>query len=368
MERAQNAAKQLVYAVVLVSSTVAAVCLIFRVPLLRLIFNQVDAQVMDNALTYFLLSALSYPFIAVYNAGAALFRSMGNSRTAMVTSLIMNGFNIVGNSILIFGLQWGVFGAALATLMSRMLGAVVVILLLRSAHTRLCIYGISKVRLDGGMIKNILKVGLPNGFENGLFQIGKILVASLVSTFGTAAVAANAVGSSLSSVSCVPGTAIGLAMITVVGQCMGAREHQQAKRYALLLLKLAYLAMLATSGLMVLFNGPLVGLFNVPPETAAIARQIFLLHAVMGVLFWPASFTLPNALRAAGDAKYTMMVSMLSMWLCRILLSYVLGQFLNWGVLGVWVAMSIDWIFRSIFFVMRFARGKWLTKQVIEAV
>ncbi len=366
VEKAQNAAKQLLFAILTVSTLVAVLCLIFRVPLLRLAFNQVDADVMANAQTYFWLSALSYPFIAIYNGGAALFRAMGNSRIAMVTSLIMNGFNVVGNAILMFGFGLGVFGAAFATLLSRILGAVVVVLLLRGATTQLSIYGISKMRPDGGMIKNILKVGLPNGFENGLFQIGKILVASLVSTFGTAAVAANAVGSSLSSLGCVPSSAIGLAMITVVGQCVGAGEYQQTKKYTGLLMKLSYLAMLVTDGTMMLLSSHLVRLFNVPPETAQIARQIFLIHSSMGILFWPASFTLPNALRAAGDAKYTMTVSMLSMWLCRLGLSYLLGSFFHWGVQGVWIAMTIDWVFRSIFFIVRFVRGKWQSKNVID--
>lgn len=366
VKKAQDASKQLLIAVFLLSTAVAVACLLLRLPLLHAIFSKTEPDVMASAETYFWVSALSYPFIAVYNGGAALFRVMGQSRTAMTTSLIMNGFNVVGNAIFMYGMQMGVFGAAFSTLLSRILGAVVVILLLRGANAQLCIYGITKTKMEGKMVKSILKVGLPNGLENGLFQIGKILVASLVSTYGTVAVAANAVGSSISYLGCVPSMAIGLAMITVVGQCVGAGEYGQAQQYTIKLMKLSYLAMLIINAAIILLSPVLVGIYNVPAETARVGRQLVLIHAVMGILIWPASFTMPNALRASGDARFTMAVALISMWTCRIGLSFVLGSFLNWGVQGVWVAMTVDWLFRAIVFFFRFKGGKWKTKKVIQ--
>lgn len=362
---ARTAAKQLIYAVSFLSVLIAAAALIFRRSILSMVFGHIDAEVMDNALTYFWISAVSYPFLAVYNGGAALFRSMGNSKISMLVSLLMNGINIVGNAILIYGFNMGVAGAATATLFARILAAVLMMVLLRNPRYVLSVRDLHKVRIRFDMIRSILRVGVPNGVENSLFQVGKILVSSLIATFGTSAIAANAVANSLCSIAVIPGSALGLAMITVVGQCVGAGDYQQTRHYAGVLMKLSYLAMFITNLLTAVLAGPLVGFYSLSGATAVTAQHLVMIHSGMAIIFWSASFTLPNALRAAGDAKFTMVVSMLSMWIFRIGFSFLLGQALNMGVEGVWWAMIIDWVARVTCFVLRFKGTRWQEKRLI---
>lgn len=365
-EDAKESAKQLMIVVLVVSLIVTILSLITHRPLLRVIFGSIDDEVMANAQIYFLLSALSYPFLSLYNGGAALFRSMGNSKISMITSFVMNGLNIVGNAILIYGAGWAVFGAALATLISRILGAIYMIWLLLKKDNPLSISGILHTRLSWKMVRSILVIGVPNGIENGLFQVGKILVASLISSFGTYAITANAVSNTLAGLEIVPSSAIGLGMITVVGQCIGAGDDKQTVEYTKKLMVLSYIAMLICNLLMTFGCPLLISFYNTSAETAQIAKELVWIHSLMGIIFWPASFTLPNALRAAGDAKFTMIISMLSMWLCRIGMSFLLGIYFNMGVQGVWIAMTIDWIFRAALYVWRFVRGGWKGKKVVS--
>ena len=365
-EDAKESSKQLMIVVLVVSLIVTILSLITHRPLLRVIFGSIDNEVMANAQIYFLLSALSYPFLSLYNGGAALFRSMGNSKISMITSFFMNGLNIVGNAILIYGAGWAVFGAALATLISRILGAIYMIWLLLKKDNPLSISGILHTRLSWKMVRSILVIGVTNGIENGLFQVGKILVASLISSFGTYAITANAVSNTLAGLEIVPSSAIGLAMITVVGQCIGAGDDKQTAEYTKKLMVLSYIAMLICNLLMTFGCPLLISFYNTSAETAQIAKELVWIHSLMGIIFWPASFTLPNALRAAGDAKFTMIISMLSMWLCRIGMSFLLGVYFNMGVQGVWIAMTIDWIFRAALYIWRFARGGWKGKKVVS--
>ena len=365
-EDAKESSKQLMIVVLVVSLIVTILSLITHRPLLRVIFGSIDNEVMANAQIYFLLSALSYPFLSLYNGGAALFRSMGNSKISMITSFFMNGLNIVGNAILIYGAGWAVFGAALATLISRILGAIYMIWLLLKKDNPLSISGILHTRLSWKMVRSILVIGVPNGIENGLFQVGKILVSSLISSFGTYAITANAVSNTLAGLEIVPSSAIGLAMITVVGQCIGAGDDKQTAEYTKKLMALSYIAMLICNLLMTFGCPLLISFYNTSAETAQIAKELVWIHSLMGIIFWPASFTLPNALRAAGDAKFTMIISMLSMWLCRIGMSFLLGVYFNMGVQGVWIAMTIDWIFRAALYIWRFARGGWKGKKVVS--
>ena len=362
---ARIAAKQLVYATLALSAGIMILSLVTRNGLLRLIFGQISDDVMQNAQIYFLLSALSYPFLAVYNSGAALFRSMGNSKISMYTSALMNLVNVVGNAILIFGAHMGVAGAATATLVSRILGAVIMMLLLRNRELPIYIERMFHPEIHMGMIKNILRIGVPNGLENGMFQVGKILVQGLIATFGTAAIAANAVANNLACMSIIPGSAIGLAMITVVGQCVGANDFEQAKRYTVRLTGLTYLCMAALNLLILISSTFLIGIYQLSPETSRMAIELIVFHCFACAVIWPAAFTIPNGLRAANDVRFTMLTSIFSMWIFRIGFSYILGQWLNMGVLGVWVAMSIDWVFRAILFVVRLYRGKWMYRQIL---
>lgn len=364
-DAAKTAAKMLFYVVLLVSLAIMAVFLIFRKPLLLAIFGTVEEDVMTASQIYFLMSALSYPVMAIYNAYCALLRCIGNPRATMFSSFIMNIVNLIGNSVTIFWLGWGVMGAGLATLISRSVGAYITQRALRDPHCRIPYPGMFPFEWHPSEVKKILSVGIPSGFENGLFQLGKLLLLSMIATFGTASTAANAVGNTLGSFQCLPGNAIGLAMIAVVGQCCGAHAYDQAKFYTKKLMQIVYLCMGTLNILMLLCN-PIITLpFNLSPEATVLARQIVALHGAGCVIFWPMSFTMPNALRAAGDAKYTMTVAVFSMAVFRIGFGVFLATTMGMGVIGVWIAMQIDWVFRIICFLIRWHSGKWQTKTLV---
>ncbi len=277
----------------------------------------------------------------------------------------MNAVNICGNALLIFVFHLGVAGAAIATLVSRIMGAVIMLVILKEPHPMLHIPSLRKPQWDGAMVKRILHVGVPNGLENGMFQVGKILIQSLVATLGTTAIAANAVASNLSGFLTIPGSAVSLAMITVVGRCVGAKEFKQARRYVFRLMNITYLSMLLLSGAILLLCPYIIGAYQLSPETAALASQLILVYSIVCLFLWPTSFVLPNALRAAGDANFTMLVSSLSMLLFRIAFSYLLVIQFRMGLLGVWLAMMIDWLTRSIAFVWRYLSGRWEQKNFL---
>lgn len=356
---ANLAAKQLFYSILVLSLVVSVLAITLRTTALRLIFGSIEADVMANAKIYFLLSAISYPFLGVYNAGAALFRAMGDSKTSMYISILMNCINLCGNAITIFAMHMGVTGAASATLVSRIVGAVLITVLLLNKHRTVYYDNLQKPEFKWSIIKSILQIGVPNGLENGIFQIGKILVSSIVAGFGTVSITANAVAGNLASIQIIPGSAIGMAMITVVGQCVGAKNYDDVKKYTKKLMILAFIATWIMTGFMLLFSDTILSFYALSPETKALTMEVFIVHGICAVLFWPFAFTLPNALRAANDVRFTMLVSLFSMWIFRIAFSYVLALYFNMGVVGIWIAMCIDWFCRAIFFIVRFARGKW---------
>ena len=360
-----RSAKQLLYTMTVLAVGITVVSVVFCLQILRFVFGGIASDVMANAQIYYRLTALSYPFLAIYNAGAALFRSMGNSRISMLVSLLMNLINIIGNAILIYGFNWSVAGAGTATLFSRIVAAVLMLILIRTKDNLIFIENIFHFEFHPDMIQKILAIGVPNGLENGMFQIGKLIVQNLVTTLGTSAIAANAIANSISSFPNIPGTAIGLGLITVVGQCVGARDYEHAVFYTKRLMKVAYFSMGALDVLLFLLAGPITGVFHLSAEATATAAQILVYFAVFNAVIWPVSFTLPNALRAAGDARFTMATSMISMWVFRIGFSYILGLSLGLGVEGTWFAMYIDWSVRAIVFLIRFAGGKWKLKKVI---
>lgn len=316
--QARVAAKQLVIFCFFFASAITVLTLIFRNMLLHTIFGNVEADVMRNAQIYFFISALSYPFLALYNSGAALFRSMGNSKISMKTSLVMNVFNVCGNALLIYVFKLGVAGAAIASLAARALGAVVMLYLLRDRHRPIYIENLLKLEFHFPMIKSILRIGIPNGLENGMFQIGKILVQGLIASYGTTAIAANAVANSIGGIQVLPGAAIGLAMVTVVGQCVGARDYEAALLYTKKLMKTTYKLMIGLNIFLILTSRLWVSFYLLPEETTNLAIQLLLCHGLGCIFIWPLAFTLPSALRASNDVKFTMTISVLSMWVFRV--------------------------------------------------
>lgn len=355
-EMVGRASNQLFLAVGGVAMLFMTAALLGNGPILRLIYGGIEPQVMEAARTYFYIAAVSFPFLGIYNGGAALFRAVGNSRVSMQVSLIANILNVAGNAVLIYGFHMGVAGAGISTLCSRALSAVLICLLLR--RTDEITLGKSW-RLDWGILKKILYIGVPNGVENSIFQLGKLLLSSLIASFGTAAITANAVTNSVGSLQLIPGNAIGLAMITVIGQCVGAGDAVQAKQYLKKLLKMAYKYMIVLGVFLIVLARPVCGCYHLSRETTELTIQLLIYNCVCVMLVHPLSFAQANALRAANDVVFTMAVSITSMWTCRIALAYILADHLGFGVLGVWIAMTIDWAVRAVIFSARVRTGGW---------
>lgn len=330
---------------------------------LGVVFGQVEPDVAAYANTYYMIVEASIPFLAIYSAGAALFRVMGNSKISMWVSLLMNLINISGNALLIFVVRMGVEGVAIPTLVSRAVGAAVIVALLKRPELPLRVERFT-FRHDRYVVKNILRFGVPNGLESSMFQLGKILLLSTVAVLGTASVAANAIGNTVCTFQCVPGNALGLAMVTVVSRCVGAGNYDRARAYTKKLLKSTYLFMAGTIVLILVLLPLIMKLYNVSAQAADYARQIVWMHGLAAMVLWPASFTLPQALRAAGDTRFTMVVSTVSMWTLRVGLGVLLGRYWGFGVLGIWMAMFGDWAFRVAFFLPRFLGHKWETMSV----
>ena len=364
-ENACRSAAQL-YSVLGISTVVVGiVCMLLSRPILRGVFGSIDEDVMRFAQQYFLISAVSYPFIGLYNGGAALFRAQGNSRISMLASLVMNVINIAGNALLIYGFGMGVIGAALATLIGRVFAAVFILWQNQNLSNPLRVQELADLKPHSQPIRQILSLGIPSGLENGMFQIGKLCVSSLTSTLGTSAIAANAVANSVSTLANIPGNTMSLAMIPVIGQCLGAGDKKQAKHYSVTLLGIAIGGLAIANALVFVLMPEIVTWFNLSAEASVLCTTVVHMFNVASVFFWATSFTLPNALRAGGDAKYTMTVSIISMWLFRVILSYVFVLQFQLGLAGVWLGMFCDWVFRSICFLIRFVHGKWMNHKVI---
>ncbi len=323
------------------------------------VFGKIEADVMKDSRTYLLIVLSSIPMIAMYNAGAAIFRAMGNSNVAMKTSLLMNSINVFGNALLIFGFHRGVEGVAIPTVVSRGVACVVILILLNNQEHELHILHPYPFKIKWNVLKKILYIGIPNGLENSMFQLGKIAVLSLVSGLGTASLAANAVGNNIANFAILPGMSFGFALLTVCAQCVGAGDFEQVKYYTKHMMRVEYLCLIASNLIVILALPFILSVYNLSDEAARYANDIILYHAACVVTIWPLSFTLPNTLRAAADVKVTMVLSIISMWVFRFGFSYLLAIEFHMGIFGVWVAMTIDWLVRGIFFVCRYKSGRW---------
>lgn len=363
---ANRAARQVLLSVAAISALCGLGCVLLRRQILSLVFRDVEQSVMDAGLTYFLVTAISYPFIGVYGASAALYRAAGNSRRPMLVSAGGNLINIAGNAVFLFVFRWGVFGAALSTTLSRVLQCAVILWLHRKPGQVIVLDRYLTIRPDWKMIRMILRVGIPTGVENGMFQLGRLMVQSTVALLPTAEIAAQAMINTLEYFTSMPSMAIGLGLVTVAGRCMGAGKPEEARSYTILLTIYSELLVILTGILIYLAVKPVCALSGLSRESAEIVVRIMLLITVVKPFVWPLAFTPSNALRAAGDVKFSMLVSAGSMWVFRVVLCAVLIRYLGFGVLGVWIAMFVDWTDRAIWFTVRFVRGKWTRMHVLE--
>jgi len=362
MEKARRSAGQLILMSTTLGVLVMVPCLLFSEPLLMLCFGAIEADVKEAGLLYLRITAVSFPFLALFNAGAAIYRSVGNSKVSMQASMLMNVINVAGNAFCIFVLKWGVVGVAVPTLISRMAAGIYMMVVCARPDLQLRPTRQGLTSIDQNMMGSILKIGIPSACENCFFSLGRLIVASMITLFGTSQVSANAVAGNIDRLGIIIGQAMGLAMVTVVGRCIGARDTKQAVYYTKKLLGWTYIAQGATNLLIVLFVGQLVDFYSaLAPETRALAMRLSTIHASLAILFWPVSFVLPNALRASNDVKFTMWVGIGSMLACRILGSWILCVHFGWGATGVWIAMVTDWVCRTSFFVPRMLSGKWKT-------
>ncbi|WP_307406406.1 MATE family efflux transporter [Breznakia pachnodae] len=363
-DNASLAAGQLIGILVIFSTVTMILCLVFHNALLRLLFGSVEYDVMKAAVTYFIICLLSLPFLGLYNASAALYRSLGLTKVTMYVSLGVNLINIVGNAIGIFVFDAGVAGVAIPTLLSRVFAGIMMFTL--AFHQDAIKLKWNDIKnYHSQMVKRILKVALPNGIENGLFHLGKVLVTSIVALFGTTHIAANGVANSIDQIVPIVINAMNLAIITVVGQCIGANEYEQAQYYIKKMMKISYIATFILNVIVFLALPLLLQLYDLSPQVSELTYILVVIHNVLCFLLHPSSFLLSNALRATGDVKVTMYAGIISMLIFRLGSAYLFGIVLDLGVIGVWMAMGMDWLARSIIFQVRYRSGQWMEYRVI---
>lgn len=360
-EEACRSARQLVFTEAAITIGISVLVLLFHRQILGLFFGQIEADVMQNAIIYLIISVFSFPLLAVYDSCAALYRSMGNAQITLKISLLMNVINVVGNAIGVYVLKLGVAGVAIPSLVSRGVAGVVLFTLLHNPDN-LVFLTRGKFKVDATIVKRILFIGIPSGIENGIFQLGRVLVVSIIAAFGTSQIAANGVANSLDSMGCIVGQAMSLAMITVIGRCVGAGEEGQVRYYTKKLLGETYFYTAAINSIILLLLPWILQIYGLGEETTRLSYILVMIHDGMAIFLWPASFVLPNMLRACNDVKYTMVVSIFSMITFRIGFSYLFGVHMGWMAVGVWAAMVIDWVFRVICFVGRYLAGTWRKK------
>ncbi len=364
-ENANSSGQHLVLLLGATSLLFVALLYTFKHAVLTTVFGSIEPDVMAATEKYYSIVMASIPGIALYNGGAAIFRTMGRSSVSLKVSLLMNGINIAGNALLIFGFGMDVAGVAIPTLVSRTVAAAVILGLLFNKSLPLHLSDLRAFRLNGRLLRNIFYIGIPSGVENGMFHLGRLILFSLISTFGTAEIVANAIGNTLGNFHCFAGQAINLGLTTVASQCVGAGDFDAARWYLRRLMKAAYAVMAAVNLLIIALLPAIMRVYDVSPEAEKLAVTVALIHGIASIFLWLPAFMIPTFLRATGDASFTMLASMTTMWLCRVLFAYIFGKHLGYGVVGVWVAHAIlDWIVRSAVFIARYRSGKWTTKAI----
>ena len=366
-EKANESARQVLFIITAISVAVSLICLVFQKPLLRLIFGSVEAEVMRASEVYFFYTALSFPFIAAYDSAASIFRAQDNTRGPMTISMISNVMNIAGNAIMIWVFHMGVAGAALSTLISRIFCAVVVLIQLRKEREgqEIVVRDYFKIRPNWSMIKRILVIGIPSGVENSMFQLGKLAIQSTVSTLGTAAIAAQAMTNILENLNGIAAIGVGVGLMTIVGQCLGAGRKDEAVYYIKKLCVIAEIVVLTSCLIVFALTKPVTILGGMEKESADMCFHMVMWITIMKPLVWTMAFVPGYGLRAAGDVKFSMITSCCTMWACRFCLCVFLIRVMGFGPMGVWIGMFADWTVRSIIFTWRFHSRKWLQHKVI---
>lgn len=362
-ERSNDAAKQVTLTVTCISMLAMLLCLLFYKPLLNFVFGAVEPDVMKDSITYFVVTAISFPFIALFSAGSAFFRAGGESRFPMIVSVISNVINVIGNAVFIFVFDMGVFGAAMATLLSRVFCMVVVFAALRKPTVegqKIILKNYFTIRPDFPLIAKILSVGIPSGIENGMFQFGKLAIQSSVSLLGTAAIAAHAMVTILENLNGIAAMGMGIGLMTIVGQCVGGGKIEQAKYYIVKITVWAWIVVLVSCMFVFAITKPVIYIAGMEALSAKLCFDMMIYVSLVKPIPWAFSFVPGYGMRAAGDVKYSMIVSSLTMWFCRVLITTILIRVMGVGPIAVWIGMSCDWFVRAVIFTHRFFTGKWV--------
>ena len=366
VKRANESARQVLFIITAISVVISLICLVFQKPMLRLIFGSVEAEVMRASEIYFFYTALSFPFIAAYDSAASIFRAQDNTKGPMLISMISNVMNIAGNAMLIWGFHMGVAGAALATLISRVFCAVVVLAQLRQDRQPIVVRDYLKIRPDFRMIRRILSIGIPSGVENSMFQLGKLAIQSSVSTLGTVAIAAQAMTSILENLNGIAAIGIGIGLMNVVGECIGAGRKDEAIYYTKKMCLVSEVVIIISCLLVFALTKPIIHLGGMSAESGRMCFFMVTWITIIKPIVWVPAFIPAYSMRAAGDVKFSMILSCTTMWLCRVTLCVVLCRVFGFGPIAVWIGMFSDWTLRGIFYTLRFHGRKWLDHKVIE--
>lgn len=362
---ANETANQLIWFTGIISIVVMLGIYIFKSLILHGLFGQISEDVYRNANIYLLIVAASIPFLAVYSSGAAAFRTMGNSKLPMKVMMAMNMLNLTGNAVLVYGFKMGTAGVAIPTLVSRIGAAVIILAILLEKTYPLHLKKTFQYRLNKNIVKQILGIGIPYGLENGMFYLGRLVILSLISTFGTAAIAANSVSGTIVMFEVLPGMAIGLGLTVIISRCVGMGDFEQARYYTKKIMKIIYVTFILTSIGVLALLPTILNIYGLSPEATEWTYKLIWAHAVMLVI-WPLGYTLPVTFRAAGDARFPMLISVASMIFCRIILAFVFSLYFEMGMLGTWAAMFVDWIVKAIIFVWRYLSGRWTKFHAVQ--
>ena len=364
-KQAQEAARQLVFITFMLSLAITVLFVIFNGPLLHLIFGKVEQDVMSNARKYFFFTTLSYPFIALYDDGSCILRAQENSRLPMQISIISNIMNVIMNLVFVWIFHWGVAGTAISTLISRIFSMAVVMIKLRNPSFDVSLRHYFSIRPDWSKIKKILYIGVPSGIENSMFQFGKLAIQSTVSLMGTAAIAAQGMTNIIENLNGILAIGIGIGLMTVVGETLGAGHKEEAVYYIKKLCIIAEVTLVLSCIFMYAITRPITIFGGMEPESAKLCIFMVTCITIVKPLIWDMAFIPSYGLRAAGDVKFGMTVSVLTMWLCRVTLATVLARVFHMGPMAVWIGMFTDWGIRNIIFTIRFHSRKWLQHKVI---
>ena len=365
-EGCNKAARQIFLTMLVISVSLMLLCLILCKPLLHLIFGSVEPAVMENAIVYFLITVVSYPFIALSNAGGAFYRSCGNSKFPMTISVTSNILNITGNAILIFGFGMGVAGAAASTLFSRIFCAFVVLFYLRKPKQVIVLNQYAKIRPDFSMIQKVLSIGIPAGIENGMFQFGKLAIQSSVSTLATYAITAQAMTNVFENLNGIAAIGVGIGLMTVVGQAIGAGRKEEARYYIVKLTWYGELVLIVTCLLVFILCRPIMRIAGMEQDSADLCYEMMIAITIVKPIVWSLSFIPAYGLRAAGDVRFSMLTATCTMWFCRVALAIYLIRCCSFGTMGVWIGMFADWTIRGIIFTKRFLGKNWERKKVLS--